>query len=63
MLPPIWVSRPVARKIWAISAVVVDLPLVPVMAMNGASGAVARALAREDLDIADDFDIRLRGPG
>ena len=33
-------ARP-ARRMWAISAVVVDLPLVPVMATNGASGAIA----------------------
>src|SRR6056297_3637254 len=39
MLPPICTSRPVSRRIWAISAVVVDLPLVPVIAMKGASGA------------------------
>ena len=41
---------------WAASAVVVDLPLVPVMAMNGAVGAPRRALAREQLDVADDLD-------
>ena len=32
ILPPICTSRPASRRIWAISAVVVDLPLVPVMA-------------------------------
>ena len=31
---------PAARRMWAISAVVVDLPLVPVMARKGASGAI-----------------------
>ena len=56
ILPPICASRPADFRICAISAVVVDLPLVPVMAMNGASGACARALAREQLDIADDLD-------
>ena len=40
MLPPICASRPAARRMWAVSAVVVDLPLVPVMATNGASGEV-----------------------
>ena len=56
MLPPICTSRPAARRMWAISAVVVDLPLVPVMAMNGASGAELGALAAEQLDVADDLD-------
>ena len=41
MLPPIATSRPASFSTWAISAVVVDLPLVPVMATNGASGALA----------------------
>ena len=41
MLPPIATSRPASLSTWAISAVVVDLPLVPVMATNGASGALA----------------------
>ena len=41
MLPPIATSRPASSSTWAISAVVVDLPLVPVMATNGASGALA----------------------
>ena len=49
-------SRPASRRICAISAVVVDLPLVPVMATNGASGARARALAAEEFDVADDLD-------
>jgi len=39
MLPPICTSLPASRRMWATSAVVVDLPLVPVMATNGASGA------------------------
>ena len=39
MLPPISTDLPAAVSRWAISAVVVDLPLVPVMAMKGASGA------------------------
>src|ERR1700722_12517529 len=42
ILPPIWVSQPATRIRCAISAVVVDLPLVPVMATNGASGAWLR---------------------
>ena len=41
MLPPICTSRPAERRMWAISAVVVDLPLVPVMATKGASGQLA----------------------
>jgi hypothetical protein len=40
----------------AISAVVVDLPLVPVMATNGASGASGAPLAAEQLDVADHLD-------
>ncbi|MNL27815.1 hypothetical protein D3C87_1494320 [compost metagenome] len=42
ILPPSCVSRPESLRIWAISAVVVDLPFVPVMAMKGQSGACAR---------------------
>ena len=42
------------------SAVVVDLPLVPVMATKGEPGAILRALAAEELDVADDFDARGR---
>ena len=42
MLPPICTSRPAAPSTWVISAVVVDLPLVPVIATKGASGASAR---------------------
>src|SRR3954465_478646 len=42
MLPPIWVSYPATFMRCAIKAVVVDLPLVPVMATNGASGACRR---------------------
>ena len=38
------------------SAVVVDLPLVPVMATNGAAGAIEAALAAEQLDVADHLD-------
>ena len=41
MLPPICASCPAERRMWAISAVVVDLPLVPVMATKGASGQLA----------------------
>ena len=37
ILPPIWASRPALLSRWAISAVVVDLPLVPVMATSGQS--------------------------
>ena len=39
ILPPISTSRPTAPKRCAISAVVVDLPLVPVIATNGEPGA------------------------
>ena len=41
-----------------ISAVVVDLPLVPVIAMTGArpDSGIGADLAREQFDIADDFD-------
>ena len=42
ILPPSCASKPAAARRCAISAVVVDLPLVPVMAMNGASGAMCR---------------------
>ena len=63
MLPPICTSRPVARRIWAISAVVVDLPLVPVMAMKGASGQQLGPLAAEQLDVADDLDAGSLGLG
>src|SRR3954451_8882112 len=42
MLPPIWVSYPATFVRCAIKAVVVDLPLVPVIATNGASGAWRR---------------------
>ena len=56
MLPPICTSQPAGAKTWAVSAVVVDLPLVPVMAMKGASGAMRGALAAEQLDVADDLD-------
>ena len=42
MLPPSCVSKPALAHRCAISAVVVDLPLVPVMATNGAWGACAR---------------------
>jgi len=42
ILPPTWGSRPARPSRCPVSAVVVDLPLVPVMATNGASGACAR---------------------
>src|SRR4051812_7274253 len=41
MLPPICTSRPARRRIWVRSAVVVDFPLVPVMATKGACRAIA----------------------
>ncbi len=41
MLPPICTSQPAEPKRCAVSAVVVDLPFVPVMATSGASGAIA----------------------
>ena len=43
----------------AISAVVVDLPLVPVMATNGESRREPAPLAAEQLDIADHLDAGL----
>ena len=50
MLPPIATSRPAWRRIWAISAVVVDLPLVPVTATKGARGArAARSRAKSSM--------------
>ena len=58
MLPPTCTSRPAALRMCAVSAVVVDLPLVPVMAMNGTSKLCVRALAREQLEVADDLDAR-----
>jgi hypothetical protein len=42
ILPPSCASRPLWPIRWAISAVVVDFPLVPVIAMNGLPGACAR---------------------
>ena len=39
----------------AIRAVVVDLPLVPVTAMNGASGALLARSRAEQFDVADDL--------
>src|ERR1700726_2270391 len=42
ILPPSWGSWPARLRRCAMSAVVVDLPLVPVMATNGASGACRR---------------------
>ena len=56
ILPPICTSRPALCRICAVRYVVVDLPLVPVMATNGAAGAVLRTLAAEQLDVADDLD-------
>ena len=50
MLPPSATSRPASLSTWAISAVVVDLPLVPVTATNGASGArAARSRAKSSM--------------
>ena len=49
--------RPSAR-IWPISAVVVDLPLVPVMPTNRA----CRLGAGQQLDVADDLACRRRAP-
>ena len=56
ILPPSCASMPAEAARWAISAVVVDLPLVPVMATNGAPGAMTPSLAAEQLDVADHFD-------
>src|SRR5437763_4098759 len=41
-LPPTCVSRPAQRRRWAVSAVVVDFPLVPVTAIKGAFAAMRR---------------------
>ena len=50
MLPPICASLPACPRMCAIRAVVVDLPLVPVMATNGASGALlARSRANSSM--------------
>ena len=59
ILPPSCASWPADAARWAISAVVVDLPLVPVMATNGAPGARMPALAAEQFDVADDLDAGL----
>jgi len=40
MLPPTWASSEVRRSTWPISAVVVDLPLVPVTATIFAPGTL-----------------------
>ena len=40
----------------ALSAVVVDLPLVPVIAISGALRRAGGALARVELDVANDFN-------
>src|SRR5438067_1107551 len=53
ILPPIWVSYPATFVRCAISAVVVDLPLVPVMATNGASGACRRRSRSENPEYRD----------
>ncbi len=44
------------------SAVVVDLPFVPVIATKGDFGAILRALAAEELDVADDLDAGFLSP-
>ena len=49
MLPPICTSIPASRRMCAMIAVVVDLPLVPVIAIHGASGQFA---ARSRLKIS-----------
>ena len=57
-------SRPACRRTWPIRAVVVDLPLVPVMATtfgrlcSGSGGDGAG----EQLDVADDLDARRPWP-
>ena len=51
ILPPIATSRPATCNKWAIKAVVVDLPLVPVIATQGASGEI-RALCRKNNSIS-----------
>ena len=49
---------PPARRICAISAVVVDLPLEPVIATKRRARRARRALAAEQFDVADDLDAR-----
>src|SRR5271169_635437 len=50
ILPPIATSRPACRKTWAIRAVVVDFPFVPVIATKGAAGArAARSRAKSSM--------------
>ncbi len=51
ILPPSCASRPADASRCAISAVVVDLPLVPVMATNGASGTFA-ARSRQNISMS-----------
>jgi hypothetical protein len=49
---------PASAQMWPISAVVVDLPLVPVMADHLRALVLGRGVdrAREELDVADDLD-------
>ena len=56
ILPPISTSRPPHAGYGRVSAVVVDLPLAPVIAMKRARGAQRGALAAEQFDVADDLD-------
>ncbi len=53
ILPPICTSWPASRIRCATSAVVVDLPLVPVIATNGAFGAVRLRSTTKQFDVAD----------
>ncbi len=52
MLPPIVVGTPAVLRMWWTSAVVVDLPLVPVMPTTLCGGSVGPRLG-EQFDVAD----------
>ena len=52
MLPPIRAGTPALSSRWWTSAVVVDLPLVPVIPTTLCGGSVGAGL-REQLDVAD----------
>ena len=49
MLPPIRLGTPAVCKMWWTSAVVVDLPLVPVMPTTLCGGSSARARANSSM--------------
>ena len=65
ILPPICTSRPAWRRMWATSAVVVDLPLVPVMATKGdvpAPGRLARSRQNSSMSPITSTPAALRQP-